>query len=551
MLYRSYVKREKNMERNEKAKSLGQYMTPKFVADFMVSLITKPKDSLVLEPSAGMGVFLNSLNEQGFTNIIAYEIDTTLTNISPIPIIYRDYLETEPKQEYDVIIGNPPYVRWKNMPTQWKKRFKEEKYWNNVMNGLSDLTYAFIYHSVNKLKKDGELIFICPMFWMETVHGRNVRKHIIEKGSMEVIVNLGEAKVFNEVSSTITIFKYVKGRDIPQIKVIEYLNKNRVTPEVMTHIKTLLIRLNNEYHIKEEDYEAYLQPQFKTYEPWRTLPPSERGVEKIEMLQDVVQLGQIAEIGNGMVSGLDKAFKLNSDEVKSLNLKERSAIIYVYKANTLNRFFADLPPIPYIFVNHVNLEEELRNEYPHFYDKLIKHKQELIQRYNYSKNIPWWHWVFLRNKHLFERYNKKILVPSKERWDLRGYCRFALVEDKVHPTYATQDVTAICVMAKFKEGIEYVLGLLNSEILQKWVRTKGFSRGGVCDFSEEPLKRIPILRINWQNSEERELHRLIVDVTNDILKTKVIGDRLNEINKYVAKLVERKTNRVLLDTFIR
>ena len=60
-----------------KAKELGQYFTPDFVADFMVSLITKPRDALILDPCAGTGVFLKALVRAGYKNIKAYEIDHT------------------------------------------------------------------------------------------------------------------------------------------------------------------------------------------------------------------------------------------------------------------------------------------------------------------------------------------------------------------------------------------------------------------------------------------------------------------------------------------
>ena len=58
----------------------GQYFTIKSIADFMVKLITKDRQARILEPSCGEGVFLNSLEDFGYNNISAYEIDATLKN---------------------------------------------------------------------------------------------------------------------------------------------------------------------------------------------------------------------------------------------------------------------------------------------------------------------------------------------------------------------------------------------------------------------------------------------------------------------------------------
>lgn len=57
----------------------GQYFTRAEIADFMVSLITKPVDATVLEPSCGEGVFLERLAARGFERVTGYEIDCELS----------------------------------------------------------------------------------------------------------------------------------------------------------------------------------------------------------------------------------------------------------------------------------------------------------------------------------------------------------------------------------------------------------------------------------------------------------------------------------------
>jgi len=543
---------------NKNGKSLGQYMTPRFVAEFMTSLISKPPSVPVLEPGAGEGVFLRVLHEKGFRDIKAYEIDERLGKGSPIRITHCDFLKIPPKPSFDVVIGNPPYVRWKNIPEEWRSLFKKNEYWSKIMNGLCDLTYSFIYHAVNFLQNYGELVFICPLFWTETVHGKHLREHLSKNGSIELLINLNESKVFGKVSSTIIIFKYVKHVKLPFVKIVEYRSKQPVTPETTDKISFLIRKLelqaeNPDFYIGEDGCRAYLSEQFVGGEAWHPIPPNEKIVKKIDMIQNVVHVGDIAEIGNGMVSGLDKAFRLNEEELKALNEQEYSSLIYVYKSKTLERFFPSSKPIPYIFTNHITSEKELKQLYPYFYQKLSCYKEKLGQRYDYAKDIPWWQWVFLRNKSLFEAYNQKIFVPSKDRYDSRGYFRFALIcseNDRVY--YATQDVTAICVKREAEESIEYILGLLNSQPIQKWIMIKGFSRGGVHDFSEEPIKNIPIPKVDWNDSRQKELHRLIVDVVKETVARRELG-KISEIDSYVEELLglKKKSETLPLTTFAK
>ena len=250
--------------RRDRAKELGQYFTPIFLAEFMVSLITKPKDALVLDPCAGTGVFPKALIKAGYKNVKAYEVDPTLPNESPVKIEYKNFLEVKPEEKYDVIIGNPPYVRWKNIPKEWREMFRNSSYYRPIMNGLSDLTYAFIYHSVNMLKEGGELIFITPIFWTETLHGMRLREYLIERGHLELIINFNEMRIFNDVSSTIIIFKYVKTRSTKPVKIINLQTKDRLTPRLLNKIREVLIRLDRgEKYMREGIYEAFIHKQFE------------------------------------------------------------------------------------------------------------------------------------------------------------------------------------------------------------------------------------------------------------------------------------------------
>ncbi|MCW1311455.1 MAG: N-6 DNA methylase [Candidatus Aenigmatarchaeota archaeon] len=578
----------------KKIKSFGQYFTPRNVADFMVNLISKDKNVKILEPCAGEGVFLNALINKGYKNITAIELDKSLPNKSPIPIEYSDFLKSDPNKKYDVIIGNPPYVRWKNIPKETQEFLKNDPKWKDKLNGLADLLYAFIYLAVEKLEKGGELIFITPLFWTSTLHSRFIRKYLTSVGYLEVFITFNEMRIFKEVSSNILIFKFIKDRDEKNIKVVHVKSKETLTTEHLRDIFSILKRLDKSNYIEEGIYQGYIHPQFLNGNPWKPLPPhiepiitkieetctkkapfvrvtdgktekiklselleeedlEELGINKKEckkvrflnkhyfvyqnfhskltdfnkngverLTQRYTRLGDVADIGNGMVSGLDRAFQVENE--KNFNAEERKHFIKVVKSKNLDRYFIR-GYTPYIFINDIEEEVELL-KLPNIKKKLNEFKEELLRRYSYNKKIPYWHWVFPRNQELIEKNKIKIIVPCKERIDSRDYVRFALAKGDF---YVTQDATVIVKKYFFKEDEKYLLAILNSKIILNWLKYKGLRRGGVLEFSEKPLSLIPIRLIDWDNTEEVKIHDKIVALVDQIIENKNHSEEI--INK--------------------
>ena len=127
---------------NVSDRTLGAYYTPSVVAEILCSwAITKPQ-SLVLEPSFGGCEFLDSsirrLQEIGCEypekQIFGCDIDPfAFEHLSKRPrllqdghFLHRDFLQVQLADfnsgMFDVIIGNPPYVRHQNLDER-RRRF--------------------------------------------------------------------------------------------------------------------------------------------------------------------------------------------------------------------------------------------------------------------------------------------------------------------------------------------------------------------------------------------------------------------------------------------
>jgi len=128
----------------KKAKKLGQYFTPDYVADFMIGLSKVPKSAKILEPACGNGVFLKLLKDKGYKNVIGYEIDNTLEPITDAKIIFKSFVSEKIDKKYDLIVGNPPYIRWKNLDQELKDELEKNDLWQKYFNSLCDYLCIFV-----------------------------------------------------------------------------------------------------------------------------------------------------------------------------------------------------------------------------------------------------------------------------------------------------------------------------------------------------------------------------------------------------------------------
>lgn len=77
----------------------------------------------------------------GFKNIKGYEIDATLDN--PYNVVeYESFIGSPLSECFNVVIGNPPYIRWKNLEDNLKRELAQSDLWNKYFNSLCDYLFS-------------------------------------------------------------------------------------------------------------------------------------------------------------------------------------------------------------------------------------------------------------------------------------------------------------------------------------------------------------------------------------------------------------------------
>lgn len=203
----------------------GDVFTAPEVVCYMLDLVDYvPSRDLssvdILEPACGNGEFIveiarrliSSAHRFGFdaqeafmNHVRAYDIDEAklevcrarLAEVGIDPkrsIQLADFLRTDVAPA-DIIVGNPPYVRYENLPADMvnfcRAAFRTFHY-------RADLYIPFFEKSLLALREGGKHCFICSNRWLKNEYGRKLRDLISRGFQLEMIVNLEKANAFQE-----------------------------------------------------------------------------------------------------------------------------------------------------------------------------------------------------------------------------------------------------------------------------------------------------------------------------------------------------------------
>jgi type I restriction-modification system DNA methylase subunit len=203
--------------------------------------------------------------------------------------------KTLPEEErgFDVVIGNPPYIRVDVLSNS------DKKYWQDYFvspYGKFDIYFLFIENGLKLLKNGGRLGFIVSNKFLVGDYGKKLREFILENCVVETLIDVSNVDVFKDASI---------------YPVIIILRKEPKEAERMTAVVKSIDIQSTEEFVKGK-FSENLIPQKLFYEFEEKLILSNLTKQKLEILQKVREkselLGTISVISEGLHTGGDEKF---------------------------------------------------------------------------------------------------------------------------------------------------------------------------------------------------------------------------------------------------
>lgn len=369
-----------------KKKTHGEVFTPQRIINFMISKTYNPKDmDYVLEPGCGDGRFIisiikklieffdgdyHSINlkiekiygieldlenyNKSKNNISEFISNYPLINKSP-NIIYGDALMDIPEEiKWDLIIGNPPYVRIHNLPYDYLKSL--QKKYDYLKQGMVDLYYGF-FELHKKLNDNGIMCFITPNSFLYNKSGQIMFKDLYDKKLFKNILDFDSVKVFDNASTYTCITTLTKNSKDFSYNIIDYNFNTKNTLKIPygeeNVVFTSLKQIKSDKKIKFSD-------RYKVKTGFATLS------DKIFVITSYT------EDGDNLI------FVKNNNQY----IIEKSITKKCIKASKFDDGYHRVI-FPYQSIDGKNIpltENELKNNFPLAYEYMIEYKEDLLQR---------------------------------------------------------------------------------------------------------------------------------------------------------------------------
>lgn len=522
--------------------ALGQFYTPDVIADFMVGLAQVPPDARVLEPSCGPGAFLAALLRAGYRNVHGCDIDPLNVAAARAVVGDRasleraDFLSLPGDGRYDLVIGNPPYVRWNRIPQEMRQRLTDQPFWRDLANGHWDLLFAFLVWSVRQLREGGQMVFIIPTNWMRATHAASVRRYLADNGRFETIIHFGEFRLFPDCAPNCVILTYRKGaRDERPIVVADFVGRRTDAGSILRAVAGPLAEARHRSPSEYEtgDWRVFTSPPFSPDGAWYLASaPARQAADTVEVHCRGARLGELANVAVGLVSGRDRAFHLSDDDLARMPPGEQPLVRRFIKAAHCRRYRAD-DGAPMLFPDG-RTQADLEGDAPWSWARLLEHRASLEGRY-LAAATPWFDWATVRNRELLKQHERsgKIFVPCIDR---SPRARFSYADDDV---LAGGDVLVIVPRPGAREDARYLLAWLNSNRVELWYRTKGAHNGQRTLYTQPHVSAIPFLEIDWASDLEVTAYARIID----LVARRLVADAADD--EYLEALIEEQFDAVV------
>lgn len=440
---------------------------------------------------------------------------------------FNDVFNRDDKNGFDIIIGNPPYLRIQGIrastPLLAEALVKQYK----AATGSFDLYAVFVERALQIINKNGIVNYIMPVKWTNAAFGKGLRTVVAESNAAHKIINFGAYQVFN--ASTYTGLQWFK---FGSSKLLYYeLDKNLSTNKELGNYLSNL-----------SDTEAYsVQSEKLGHMPWvltvgstaRILNLLEKQPRRIKDIfdkifqgiatskDDVYFLYDCQNKGNCVIGESKQLGRIITIERGLVRPLLKGEDVHRYDHISTNRYVI----FPYKIIAGKAIlftERELSDLYPLGYAYLKECEDILRAREHGRFNIDGKWFQYGRKQGIMFGEIEKLVAP-----DISMGSNFAY--DSNGEFYSTTTIYGYVKRNTIKESYKFWLALLNSRLCWWFMSSTGTPlANGFFRYKPDYINPFPVPD-NISIETEKAITTLVdyIIVIKSISEDKIIWDYTN------------------------
>jgi hypothetical protein len=453
---------------------------------------------------------------------------------------------------FDVVIGNPPYIRIQAMQ-EWaptEVEFYKKKY-QAASKGNYDIYVVFVEKGLSLLNRSGRLGFILPHKFFNAQYGEPLRRLISAGKHLAKVVHFGDQQVFEGATTyTCLMFLEKSGKDTFGFEKVTDLLAWRTDASGTMGEMDAAKAITAEWNFTAGE-EASLVSKIEKI-PLRLENIASLFVGLQTDADDVYILEEIRQEGDKVLcfsKSMEKEYWFENDHLKpflkgSLNIRRyhlsnvTKRLVFPYELRDGKSFLIEA--------------KEYKSRFPLTWQYLEANRPRLTRRNRGKIGSDWHGYVYKKNHTRFGL--PKILVPSIAT----GSCFAEDFEGKyffVGSGGGGGGGYGIVLNNSEKISPYYLLGLLNSLLASYFLKQNSTPfQGGYFALNRQYIAQLPIRPINFSDPADIDHHILMVSLVEAMLSLhkQAAAARLPQEKERIERQIQatdRQINRLVYELY--
>ena len=304
----------------------GGYYTPKKIAEFIATWAIRTKNDEILEPSCGDGSFISAiadrLHEMGASdqsikhNVTGVELDkveaSKASQYGP-NVVQSDFFTYYQKcidgeKEFDVIVGNPPFIRYQNFEEEYRKvAFELMTKHGFQPNRLMYIWLPFLVLACKALKPDGRVGMVIPAELFQVDYAAEARLFLSNYFESLTLVTFKKL-VFDDIQQEVILLLGERKSSKQGIRVVELDGLESLISAGQTCLEVAEVKKLD--HSKDKWVKYYLSNEELNL------------LDRLNKSSKITNATDLYDVNVGLVSGENAFFVINQEIVDKFHLQE-------------------------------------------------------------------------------------------------------------------------------------------------------------------------------------------------------------------------------------